>query len=273
MTSGFGAKKCSGRDNLWKRSRHSARNPLWRNGAMTDAPITNGQGPLDELSAHLLVVARGPAVERLLERLAQSGLRLEGATDLASLLAERGCDRTERAVLTEALAGWAPRDELATLALLHLLGPELEAMAERVARRGNLEVAEAQTDVLGAAWETLTRRPPPGRTERLEAIWSALRRDTCLRRPVADPLPEDFDREAPVESSPTERWPGLLEAAVSAGVLSCAEAMVIVRTRVEGEPLRRVAADLGRPYDALRKERRRAEAALRAYVSSSGRPS
>jgi len=273
MTREFAAKKKFRRDDLWNRSRHSARNPLCRNGAMTDGPITNGQGPLDELSAHLRVVARGVAAERLFERLAQSGLRLEGATDLVSLLAERGCERTERAVLVEALAGRAPRDELAALALLHLLGPELEAMAERVARRGNLEVIEAQGDVLGAAWETLTRRPPPGRVERLEAIWSALRRDTCLRRAVVDSLPKDFDREASAEWSSTERWPGLLEAAVSAGVLSCAEAMLIVRTRVEGEPLRRVAADLGRPYDALRKERRRAEAALRAYVSSSGRSS
>jgi hypothetical protein len=263
MTREDSAKEISDRDALWNRSRHSPRNPLWRDVAMTDA-----HGPLDELSAHVRVVARDATGERLLERLAGSGLRLDGATELVAVLEERACDRTERAVLVEALAGWAPRDELAALALLHLLRPELEAMAERVARRGNLDVVGARSDVLGAAWATLTQRPPPGRCERLEAIWSALRRDTCLRRTVAGPLPENFDGEAPEERSPTERWPGLLEAAVSAGVLSCAEAMIIVRTRVEGEPLRRVAADLGRPYDALRMERRRAEAALRVYVSS-----
>jgi DNA-directed RNA polymerase specialized sigma24 family protein len=232
--------------------------------------MTDAYGPLEELSAHLRVVARAAAPERLLERLAQGGLRLHGATDLVGLLEEQARERTERAMLVEALAAWAPRDELAALALLHLLGPELEAMAERVAGRGNLDAAEAQGDVLGAAWEILTRRPPPGRCERFEAIWTAVRRDTRLRRAVADPLPEGFDREAPEEPSPTERWPGLLEAAVSAGVLSCAEAMLIMRTRVEGEPLRRVAADLGRPYDAVRKERHRAEAALRVYLSSEG---
>ena len=150
------------------------------------------------------------------------------------------------------------------------MAPELETMAARLTRLGHLDPDEAEADVLASAWETLTRRPPPGRCERLEAIWTAARRVTGVRRPQPDPLPEDFDMEVPEGPSPSEHWPGLLDAAVSAGVLSCAEAMLIVRTRVDGERLRRVAADLGRPYDALRMERRRAEAALRAYVSSSG---
>jgi hypothetical protein len=265
MTREFDAREISDRDSVWKRSRHSARNPLRRDGVMTD-----GHGPFDELRAHLRIAARGGAGRQLLERLAQGGLRLRDATDLVALLEESGCGRTERAVLVEALACRAPRDELAALALLHLLGPELETVAERVARIGNVDPLEAQGDVLGAAWEVLTRRPPPGRAERFAAIWTTLRRDICLRRPVADELPEDFDRAAPAEPGPSERWPGLLEAAVCAGVLSCAEAMLVVRTRVEGEPLRRVAEDLGRPYDALRMERRRAENALRAYAASGG---
>lgn len=264
MTRGFVAEEISDRESLRNRSRHSTRNPLWRNGAMTDA-----RGPLEALSAHLWVLARGRGAERLTERLARSGLHLEGPAELVAALEQPSTSR-HRAVLVEGLACWAPRDELAALALLHLLAPELEAMAARLARRAHLEAGEAEAEVLAVAWETLTRRPPPGRAERLEDIWSALRRTTGLRRPLADPLPEDFDREDPVEPSSTERWPGLLEAACSAGVLSCAEAMLIVRTRVDGETLRRVAADLGRPYDALRMERRRAEAALRAYVSSSG---
>jgi IS30 family transposase len=53
-----------------------------------------------------------------------------------------------------------------------------------------------------------------------------------------------------------------------AGVLSNEEAVLIARTRVEGESLRCLARDLGRPYDAVRMERRRAEAALRSYASS-----
>ncbi len=232
--------------------------------------MTDEHGPLDELSAHLRIVARGRSAERLLERLARSGLALEGTSDLVARLDEPGCDCRQRAVLVEGLACWAPRDELAALALLYLLRPELEAMAERVARLGNLALGEARGHVLGAAWEALTRRPPPGRAERLEAIWSALRRATGLRRAVADPLPEDFDMEGSAEPSPCERWPGLLDAACSAGVLSADVALLIVRTRVEGEPLRKVAADLGRPYDALRMERRRAEAALRSYASSLG---
>jgi hypothetical protein len=266
MTRGFDCKEISEPDPMWKRSRHSARNPLWRDGVMTD-----GHGPLDELREHLVIAARAGAGRQLLGRLARCGLRLREATDLVAVLEQCGCDdRTKRAVLVEALAGWAPRDELAALALLHLLGPELEMVAERVARIGNVDPLEAEGDVLGAAWEVLTRRPPPGRPERFEALWSVLRRDTSLRRAAVGPLPEGFDREAPAEPSPSEHWPGLLEAAVCAGVLSCAEAMLVVRTRVEGEPLRGVASDLGRPYDALRMERRRAEKVLRDYAASGG---
>ena len=42
--------------------------------------------------------------------------------------------------------------------------------------------------------------------------------------------------------------------------------VLIARTRIEGVPLVEVAQALGRPYDAVRMERRRAEAALRTFV-------
>ena len=88
------------------------------------------------------------------------------------------------------------------------------------------------------------------------------------RGPVHSPT--GFDVAAPEDPDPLERWPGLLDAAGVAGVLSNEEAVLIARTRVEGESLRCLARDLGRPYDAVRMERRRAEAALRAYASSLG---
>ena len=264
MTREKSAEKNSGWDTVWNRTQQSTRNPLWRDGAMTD-----GHGSFSTLREHLVAVARGPEGDRLLARLRRCGLRVGDADDFTKLLG-RPVDRRQRAAVMEGLAAWAPRDELAALGLVHLMAFELEKMAARLARLGHLDPDEAEADVLASAWETLTRRPPPGRDERLEAIWTAARRATGVRRPLPDPLPEDFDAEVPEGPCPSEHWPGLLDAAVSAGVLSCAEAMLIVRTRVDGEPLRRVAADLGRPYDALRMERRRAEAALRVYVSSSG---
>ena len=265
MTRSNGAKRNSARDGLWNRSGKSVRNLVWRDGAMTDA-----DGPFDTLAAHLRTRSPSPAAGRLLERLAHSGIPLDGSPGLWAVLAPPAMSTKRRTVLVECLAPWAPRDELAALGLVHLMRPELEIVAARLARLAHLDPAEAEGDVLGAAWEAVTRQPPPTGCERLEAIWSTVRRSSGLRRLGAEPLPEDFDREAPEELSAQERWPGLLETAVSAGVLSCTEALLIARTRVDGEPLRCVAADLGRPYDALRMERRRAEAALRAYVSSSG---
>jgi hypothetical protein len=264
MTSEKGDKEILSEDALWNRSENLARNPVWRDGAMTD-----GHGPFEELREHLGAVAWAPAAHRLSERLAQSGLCVGASTDLVAVVELYRVNRARRAVLVECLASWAPRDELAALVLIDVLRPQLEAMAGRLARRlGHPDSSEAEGDVLGAACETLTRRPPPGRCERLEAVWSAARRATCLRRTVADPLPERFDMAAPEEAVPLERWPGLLDRAAAAGVVSHEEAVLIARTRVDGEPLRRLARDLGRPYDALRMERRRAEAALRSYAAS-----
>ena len=241
------------------------RNLIWCDGAMTDV-----DGPFDTLAEHLRTLSRSSAASRLLERLEQSGIPLDDSSSLWTVLAPHAMSTKRQRVLVECLALWAPRDELAALALVHLLRPDLEIVAARLSRLGHLDPYEAEGDVLGAAWEALTSRPPPVGCERLEAIWSTLRRSSGLRRLGTEPLPEGFDRAAPEELSAQERWPGLLDAAVSAGVLSCTEALLIVRTRVDGEPLRCVSADLGRPYDALRMERRRAEAALRSYVSSSG---
>ena len=84
-------------------------------------------------------------------------------------------------------------------------------------------------------------------------------------RPETEPLPEDFDLAEPevgwpeASAEPPGRRRGRRRAHPERVVL-------IARTRVEGEPLAEVAQALGRPYEALRKERRRAEAALRAFA-------
>ena len=71
---------------------------------------------------------------------------------------------------------------------------------------------------------------------------------------------------------PLERWPGLLAAAVARGVLTPRQVVLIAQTRMEGRPLSEVAAALGRPYDAVRMERGRAEAALRQFALELRRP-
>jgi hypothetical protein len=101
-------------------------------------------------------------------------------------------------------------------------------------------------------------------------VWAAargahrlLRRETTLR-----------DREASVglQLEPPPRSPAhgdlLLAQAVQAGVLSQVDAELIAATRVEEVPLRDLAGRWGVGYEALRKRRYRAEAALARWLAS-----
>ncbi len=101
-------------------------------------------------------------------------------------------------------------------------------------------------------------------------VWAAargahrlLRRETTLR-----------DREASVglRLEPPPRPPAhgdlLLAQAVRAGVLSRVDAELIAATRVEEVPLRELAGRWGRGYEALRKRRYRAEAALARWLAA-----
>jgi hypothetical protein len=101
-------------------------------------------------------------------------------------------------------------------------------------------------------------------------VWAAarsahrlLRRETTLR-----------DREASVglRLEPPPRPPAhsdlLLAQAVTAGVLSPVDAELIAVTRVEEVPLRQLAAGWGTGYEALRKRRYRAEAALARWLAA-----
>ena len=54
-----------------------------------------------------------------------------------------------------------PRDPLAALGLLVMLRPELEAVRDRLVHSGRITSLEAETDAVAAAWEVVTRRPPP----------------------------------------------------------------------------------------------------------------
>ena len=57
---------------------------------------------------------------------------------------------------------------------------------------------------------------------------------------------------------------------VSAGVLSRVDAELIAATRVEEVPLRLLAGRWGAGYEALRKRRQRAEAALVGWLRAQG---
>jgi hypothetical protein len=184
------------------------------------------------------------------------------------MLDRRDADGAPAARVVERLAKEAPKDPLAAVGLLYMLRSDLEIMSARLVHSGRVWALNAEADTLAAAWEVVTRRQPPGRWERRDVIWNEVRRVTEMRRQrplelVA--LPAGFDVAEP-ESDPLERWPGLLAAAVAAGVLTPDQVILVAETRMEGIPLRQVAEFLGRPYDAVRMERQRAETALRTFA-------
>jgi hypothetical protein len=99
-------------------------------------------------------------------------------------------------------------------------------------------------------------------------VWAAARgAHRLLRRETARQ-----DREANVglrlepPARPAAHGDLLLAQAVHAGVLSRVDAELIAVTRVEEIPLRRLAGRQGVGYEALRKRRYRAEAALASWL-------
>jgi len=216
---------------------------LWRDGAMTTPHHHHGAGPADAL---------------------QLGLFEPEKPDVSRFVHPR--HRRFAALLLRA-AG----NEDAAVEVLALLEPELGVLAGRLVLLG-VEPDIAQGEALSVAWEVVAghRVGPllPTRACLTTAIWTELRRDFGLRRErriELVPLSDDIDRAA-AEADAAESWPGLLEAAVVAGVISANQAEVVAQTRLEGRGLAEVAKDLGRPYNALQKDRRRAEHALRFFA-------
>lgn len=245
-------------------------NPMWRDGPMPTPP-----GPLSLLYEHVAYLGRSTEAVHLLERLSACGLNPERAEDLGALVRqiEVPCGRCRRTVTACVLATLGPCSKTAALCAIGLLRPELEWMVARLVGAG-LDPEEGQAEAVAAAWEVVTSQPGSGTNEYVtadslvNAIWICCRRSAGVRRSGSVTfvgLPADLDIAAP-DADPFERWPGLLATAVSAGVLTPRQVVVIAQTRVEGRSLDEVAKTLGRPYDAVKKERQRAEAALRTFA-------
>ena len=169
-----------------------------------------------------------------------------------------------------ALLARAVDDEDAALEVLTQLEPELDVLAGRLVRLG-VEPAVARCDTLSVAWEVVAghRLGPllPTKGCLASAIWIELRVELGLRRQrsvVVVPLIEEMD-VAVVDPDPPKRL-GLLDAALTAGVINDEQAFVITETRMNGRGLAEVALEVGRPYQAVRKDRRRAELALAAFA-------
>lgn len=165
----------------------------------------------------------------------------------------------------------AATDEDTALEVLALLKPELGILAGRLVRLG-IEPDVARGEALSVAWEVVAghRVGPvlPTKFCLASVVWTELRRELGVRRRrgiEVVPLTEEIDVPAPAPD-PAEGRPGLLAAALGAGVINETQAVVVTKTRIDGRGLAEVAHDVGRPYDAIQKDRRRAEKALAAFA-------
>ncbi len=243
----------------------SLRNPLWRDGAMT-----NRRSPLHQLRDHLAVVARSPQGRELFCDLTNAGLRPAGAVDLPGVLdPDKVTSALQRTELVEWLAQWAHDDEASAVTVLALLEPELGVIVGRLIRSG-MSTNEAEGETLVAAWEVVTGCSKAKGPARLETIWTKARTAAGLRRrcPVEVlPIPEGFDAADP-KSDPPEGRPAVLAAAEAAGVLTPRQVAIVASTRVEGCSVPEVAKALGLAPKTVYKDRDRAEDALAAFARS-----
>jgi len=246
---------------------------VWRDGAMTPT-----RSALTLLTDHVAQLSRRREGRFALERFARAGLDLAGAVDLSGLVAQCApSGGARRRDVFECLVPLAPSDEVAAQCAVAALRPELTRIA-RLLARGSLERDEAHSEMVAIGLDVVTRAkcggwkvPEPERV--INAIWTETRRSAGMRRRgLFDVVPLSEDLDVPVaDPDRLERWPGLLGAAVARRVLTPRQVVLIAQTRMDGRPLVDVARDLGRPYDAVRKERQRAETALREFALGSVR--
>jgi DNA-directed RNA polymerase specialized sigma24 family protein len=256
----------------WERMRNWMRSYLgkvvWRDTAMT-----NPAAPIDALTADLRSRSAGKDGRLAMERFARAGIDAGGAgspIELAELCA-RLEDRDFSEKVVAGLAGLPPGDELAGLTVLVALRPALIRIAHRLVGLG-VPAEEVQADVIAAAWEGvrssagLPGASPAGKV--VAATWNRCRagsRRAWQQRLTERALPATLTVAEP-GMDPAEQVSTLVYEARCHGVLSRAQAALVYDTRILGRPIEEVAASLGRSPNALRKQRERIEAALRAFV-------
>lgn len=216
---------------------------------------------------------------------------IDTGTALDPLELARSChDPTQslrsRAVVSE-LVALSATDEMAGLAALVALRPGLLRIVGRLAARG-VARDDAETDVVASAWEIMgsvasegahprvaqrvisatwercrraSRRASPGRSASGHAVWGGSTK--CRELALLD----GFDVEA-LDANPADRVSTILWEARRAGAVSARQATLVHDTRVLDIGIAAVAAEQGRTTVAVRKDRERVEARLRAVIDN-----
>lgn len=211
-------------------------------------------------------LVRSPEARRAFARWLDTYPVLGVADDLEALVARRK-EWAEWPLVLRALAALAPGDQLAARAVLQSLLPGLWRLAVDTAP----EDPNAVEDMAAIAWVRI-RTYPPTRCGSVAAnvLWDTRK---CYRSQhrgsdVPRGLEPRGERSGESERSAEEVVVGRvifeeLATAHSAGVISADNLRLIVRTRVDGDELREVAAEQQADYDALNHRRWRAERLLR----------
>jgi DNA-directed RNA polymerase specialized sigma24 family protein len=174
-----------------------------------------------------------------------------------------------------ALLRTARHDRLAGRLLLQALLPALKTQSARIVHPADRR-DELWELLLFHAWETICCYPLT-RSRRVAAnlvlqvlhdTTRELRRAYAPKHPDQVPPAHELGSALPADADGRE---DAIQAAVTAGAISAADAELVLCTRVDGIRLRFLASLLGVSYTALRKRRQRAEAELRKALEPARR--
>jgi hypothetical protein len=187
--------------------------------------------------------------------------RFSGPRQLLGFLHTAGVDDSDEPLL--ALLTLAASDRLAGRLVLQAFLPALKTLSQRIIQPAGRS-DEVWELLFFYAWEAICGYPTATRRRSVAAnlVLQVLHDTTrALRR--------ENDRGAVQTPVPTTDAQALVLAAADAGVIAADEAELVLRTRFDGERLRRVAETDGVSYTALRMRRLRAERRLRDQLSGS----
>lgn len=176
--------------------------------------------------------------------------------------------RTSRPIV-ERLAALAARgDEIAQVAILHVMTPGLVLAAQDYSDAWDAEEAQART--VAIAVEEMLRPDAPevrGAGALVRDVRRTLARHAARDRTeqrLVQTVGRDLATAGPAEA-PGEELCRLVDAAVAGRALSRCQARLLLLHRLGDVKGAELAPQLGYAVDTIRKQRQRAEAALRVY--------
>lgn len=180
-----------------------------------------------------------------------------------------GASAASKDEVLRSLVRIARDDPLAARVVLEALVPGLARLAERVIFEER-DRDELWALILGHAWRQIRSYPLARRPRKiaanliLETRRAALADFTRERRRRSELTPRPLTAVATAPPEPDVE--ALLRRAVAAGAISRGESELVLRTRIDGVPLQRIAAEEGVAYHTLNVRRLRAEKRLLLFL-------